>query len=153
MAATIPSRLGGSQDTWGDEMSSRGTQELGSLTTSELVALFEELSLAESEASANFDHKRARRVMGREFRVLSELRRRPRDERSALFALYTHSHPGVRLCVAESTYALDPQRANAVMREIAESRLYPWAAQAGMSLRALANGTSELPKDPELRIA
>jgi hypothetical protein len=54
----------------------------------------------------------------------------------------------VRLNVAESTYALN-ERAKSVIEDIAASRFQPWAGDAGMSLVALANGTSQLPMDPE----
>jgi hypothetical protein len=77
------------------------------------------------------------------------MRNRPGDARIALFALYHHRHPQVRLNVAESTYALNPERAKSIIEEIANSRLFPWAGDAGMSLVALENGTSRLPNDPE----
>jgi hypothetical protein len=119
------------------------------MPTAELVDLFEQLSLAEGEATASFQSARANRLIMRRRALLSEMRHRPGDARIALFVLYAHRHPQVRLNVAESTYALNPERAKSIIEEIAASRFQPWSGDAGMSLFALANGTSQLPNDPE----
>lgn len=124
---------------------------LTALTTPQLVRLFEQISLADGEANAEFQSARASRMINKRYALLAEMRRRPVDERPALFELYSHRHPQVRLNVATSTYALDPVRAEAVMREIKDSRLFPWAGDAASHLSALADGTSQLPNDPELR--
>ena len=131
-------------------MSSRRAPTLDSMPTNALVDLFEQMSLAEGEAIAEFQTARANRLIRRRFALLSEMRHRTIDERPALFALYQHRDPQVRLNVATSTYALDPERAESVMREIVASRLFPGAGDAGMSLALLADGTSHLPNDPEL---
>lgn len=123
--------------------------KLESMQTNELVRLFEELSLAEGEAYADLQLGRTNRLIARRRALLSEMRRRPGDARKALFDLYTHRHPQVRLNVAESTYSLNPARAMRVLQEIKASRMFPWAGDAGMSLAALEDGTSQLPNDPE----
>ncbi|WP_394889382.1 DUF2019 domain-containing protein [Mesorhizobium sp. AaZ16] len=125
------------------------TKSLASMSNTELVDLFEQLSLAQGEATASLQSARANRLILRRRALLSEMRHRPGDTRTALFALYAHRHPQVRLNVAESTYALNPERAKSIIEEIATSRFQPWAGDAGMSLFALANGTSQLPMDPE----
>jgi hypothetical protein len=125
------------------------TKSLASMSNTELVDLFEQLSLAQGEATASLQSARANRLILRRRALLSEMRHRPDDARTALFALYAHRHPQVRLNVAESTYALNPERAKSIIEEIATSRFQPWAGDAGMSLFALANGTSQLPMDPE----
>lgn len=119
------------------------------MTNAELLDLFEQLSLAQGEATADLQIARANRLIMRRRALLSEMRHRPGDARTALFVLYTHRHPQVRLNVAESTYALNPERAKSIIEEIAASRFLPWSGDAGMSLVALANGTSQLPNDPE----
>jgi hypothetical protein len=127
----------------------RRTKSLASMSIAELVDLFEQLSLAEGEATADLQSSRANRLILRRRALLSEMRHRPGDARVALFVLYTHRHPQVRLNVAESTYALNPERAKSIIEEIAASPFQPWSGDAGMSLVALANGTSQLPIDPE----
>jgi hypothetical protein len=81
--------------------------------------------------------------------VVSELRHRDGDARTALFGLYEHQHPHVRASVARSTYALNPNEATKILREVADTRFEPWASDARMSLSLLADGTSQLPNDPE----
>jgi hypothetical protein len=120
-----------------------------SMSTSELVNLFEQLSVAQGQAYADLQIARASRLIMRRRALLSEMRHRPGDARTALFVLYDHRHPQVRLNVAESTYALNPERAKSVMQEISNSRHMPWAGDAGMSLALLQNGMSQLPNDPE----
>jgi hypothetical protein len=125
--------------------------ELSDRSISELVDLFEQLSLAEADGMVGVETARINRYIKRRFKVLNELRHRATDERPALFSLYDHKHPWVRLNVASGTYALNPQRAEAVMREVAATKMQPWAGDAGMSLWFLAEGKSQLPYDPELK--
>jgi hypothetical protein len=133
------------------EMTSQkgNSKRLESMSTSELVDLFEQLSFEQGQAYADLQIARSNRLIMRRRALLSEMRHRPGDARTALFSLYDHQHPQVRLNVAKSTYALNPERAKSVMREIANSRHMPWAGDAGMSLALLADGTSQLPNDPE----
>jgi hypothetical protein len=119
------------------------------MSNQQLVDLFEKLSIAEGEAYAYFETAKANRYFRRRRAVVSELRHRESDERPALYALYSHRHPWVRKSVATSTYALNPERAKAVLEEIAATRHEPWRSNAGMSLELLADGTSQLPFDPE----
>jgi hypothetical protein len=127
----------------------RRSEKLKRMSVDGLVQLFEQLSVAEGEASANFETAKFKRLYWRRRDVVFEMRHREIDERPALFVLYAHRHPQVRFNVAESTYALNPERAKLVLREIADSRMFPWAGDAGMSLSGLADGTSQLPNDPE----
>ena len=131
------------------KMHPKSSRKLVSMPVPKLVELFEQISLAEGEAVENFDTPRANRLIMRRRALLSEMRHRPGDSRAALFALYSHPHPRVRLNVATSTYALDPEQAQAVMQSVKQSRLHPWAAHAGLSLTFLEDGTSKLPIDPE----
>jgi len=114
----------------------------------QLVDLFEKLSIAQGEAYAYFETAKATRFFWRRHAVLWEMRSREVDERPALYVLYDHRLPQVRMYVAKSTYALNPERAKAVLEEIAASRYRPWCSDAGMSLELLADGTSRLPFDP-----
>jgi hypothetical protein len=123
--------------------------KLMAMSRQQLVDLFEKLSIAEGEAYAYFETAKASRYIMRRRAVLSEMRHREVDERPALFVFYSHRHPRVRMNVANSTYALNPERAKNVLAEIAATRNEPWCSDARMSLALLANGTSQLPFDPE----
>src|SRR5262245_32344744 len=83
------------------------TPKLMAMSRQQLVDLFEKLSTAEGEAYAYFETAKASRYFMRRRAVVSELRHRGTDERSALYALYSHRHPWVRKSVATSTYALN----------------------------------------------
>jgi hypothetical protein len=71
-------------------------KSLASMSTAELVDLFEQLSLAEDEASTGLQFARANRLVLRRRALLSEMRHRPGDARTALFVLYAHRN---RRCV------------------------------------------------------
>ena len=124
--------------------------ELESMSNSELVELFKDLSVQESEAVATLQGKRLNRLIRQRWAVKKVLRHRTGDARRELFVLYDHDNPQVQLNVAESTYALNPSRARSVMEQIASSRFLPWSAHAGISLMMLDDGTSALPNDPDL---
>jgi hypothetical protein len=115
----------------------------------ELVDLFEKISLLEGEAMSDLETAKVAKYFWQRQAVVRELRHRASDERPALFDLYDHKHPQVRLNVANSTYALNPDRAKSVMGEVAKSKLQPWAFHAGMSVYLLESGMSQLPNDPE----
>jgi hypothetical protein len=59
-----------------------------------------------------------------------------------------HDNLHVRFSAVQSVYALDPGRAEAVLKHIADSKRQPWAGEAGMSLGLLEMGLSQLPDDP-----
>ena len=61
--------------------------------------------------------------------------------RKALQRLYNHPNIQVRLKAATRTLAAAPLAARAVLQTIYESKLYPQAGDAGMTLRALDDGT------------
>jgi len=125
------------------------TPRLTAMSREKLVDLFEKLSIAQGEAYAYFETAKANRYIRRVRAVLSEMRHRSVDERPALYVLYDHRHPQVRTNVALWTYSLNPERAKAVLAEIAATRYEPWCSDASISLRMLADGTSYLPFDPE----
>jgi len=119
------------------------------MSRQQLVDLFEKLSIAQGEAYAFFETGRASRMVLRRRAVLSEMRNREVDERPALYVLYDHSHPQVRVNVANSTYALNPQRAKTVLSEVAATQYEPWCSDARMTISLLDKGSSWLPFDPE----
>lgn len=73
--------------------------------------------------------------------IEAELRARQGDQRSALTALFTHENPEVRLNAAKATLTVAGDKARQVLQELGDSMQYPQAAEAGMTLSALAKGT------------
>ncbi len=69
-----------------------------------------------------------------------ELKSRPDDQRRALLKLYDHPNMQVRLAAAKSTLAVAPERARRLIEEIAASRWFPQAGDAGMCLDMLDRG-------------
>ena len=118
------------------------------MTSDELVVRFVEISIEQGKALAFFETARFNSLYGKLSAVVRELRARPGDERHRLLKLYDHPDLQVRLNVAGRTYALDPAAAIATFQAIKDSRRYPWAGDAGMSLSMLEMGLSKLPEDP-----
>src|SRR5262249_26524239 len=73
--------------------------------------------------------------------VANELKARQGDQRRALLPLYDHPNAQVRLKAVKATLAVAPEAARRMLRAIAESREYPQAGEAGMSLDNLERGT------------
>jgi hypothetical protein len=118
------------------------------MTSDALVEIFAEIGTAQADAIDFFETARFNRLYNRKIAVVNELRSRPGDQRRSLFGLYGHSNMQVRLNAAQSTYALNPVAARAVLEEIAASRRMPQAADARLSLDRIAEGTSALLDDP-----
>lgn len=70
--------------------------------------------------------------------VADELERR--GSRAALSALFSHENPQVRLQAAETTFAIFPQEARAVLQQIADRDEWPCGLDARLTLRLLADG-------------
>lgn len=69
-----------------------------------------------------------------------ELRQRGPNARRALVRLYKHPNLQVRLKAAARTLAIAPEDARRVIEEIANSKSYPQAGDAGMTLYNLDMG-------------
>ena len=122
--------------------------KITSVTTRELVQRFVDISEAQGEAMADGNTAAYNRLFDRKKVVIDELRRRDGDQRRALLELRGHPDIQVRLNAAKTTYALDPVGARSVLEEISNSRRFPWAGHAGMSIAMLDEGLSQLPNDP-----
>ena len=72
--------------------------------------------------------------------VKEELKRRPGDQRHALIDLHNHPNVQVRLKSAIATLAIVPDKARRLLQVIADSREYPQAGDAGMTLYSLEQG-------------
>jgi hypothetical protein len=113
---------------------------LKSLTVEQLVERFAEIGIAQYQALDSDEYSKFNRLYGQMAAVDAELKSRPGDARSALMSLYQHPNVQVRLKAASRTLAIAPTEARKLIEEIAASKDYPQAGDAGMSLWALDEG-------------
>lgn len=109
-------------------------------STDELVETFKLIALEQDDAMLDSDVTRFNRLFKQMQNVRAELKSRPGDQRSALLRLYGHHNAQVRLKAAKATLAIAPEKALKKLRAIADSKEYPQAGEAGMSLRNLKSG-------------
>lgn len=110
-------------------------------TVQELVAQFVSIGLAQYDALYVVDVKKYNRLFGRMKDVVNELRSRAGDERRALLPLLDHPNPQVRMRAAHAVLAISPALARKAFESVRDSQIFPQAMDAGMTLRALDNGT------------
>jgi hypothetical protein len=72
--------------------------------------------------------------------VEEELKARDGDQRRALLDLYDHPNAQVRLNAAKATLAVAPESARRMLQTMADSREFPQAGDAGMTLDSLDRG-------------
>jgi hypothetical protein len=72
--------------------------------------------------------------------IEQELKNRPGDQRRSLIDLFTYANAQVRMKAAEATLALEPDMARSLLETIANSKTFPQAGHAGMTLSALDRG-------------
>ena len=72
--------------------------------------------------------------------MVEELQSREGDQRHALLPLYDHPNLQVRLNAVKNTLALTPEEGRRTLQAVADSKNYPYAGDAGMTLRALDEG-------------
>jgi hypothetical protein len=113
---------------------------LDTLSVDQLVDRFEELNVALDnarwDALGKSDHSKVNRLIYSIRDVGEELRARGREARLALTRLYTNRNIQVRLMAAKMTLGVAPVEG----REIAASKIYPQAGDAGMTLSNLDEG-------------
>jgi ParB-like chromosome segregation protein Spo0J len=107
----------------------------------ELVAQFVSIGLAQYDALYVVDVKKYNRLLGRMKDVVNELRSRAGDERRALLPLLDHPNLQVRMKAAHAVLAISPALARKAFESVRDAQIFPQAMDAGMTLRALDNGT------------
>lgn len=117
------------------------TKDLKSVPVPDLVDRFAALCEAQDNAELAGEYRKFRSQF-REMAVIEdELRERPGDQRRALIELLDHRNMQVRLNAALAILAVYPVEARVALHSIEESRHFPQAAEAGMTLKALSAGT------------
>jgi Domain of unknown function (DUF2019) len=114
--------------------------KLAAMTVEQLVERFTAIALEQDQATLMHQHAKFNRLFDEMEAVESELKARNGDQRRALLRLYDHPNAQVRLKAVKATLAVAPETALRMLKAIAESREYPQAGEAGMSLLNLERG-------------
>ena len=72
--------------------------------------------------------------------IRSELRRREGDQRRALLPLLNHPNVQVRMMAAHTVLTISPVLARRAVESVLDSGIFPQAADASGTLRALETG-------------
>jgi len=113
---------------------------LKKLSNGELVARFRDHALQQEAAQLDGDAGKYRSLYQKMKSVDAELRARGQDGRRALLPLLNEQNMRVRYEAAVKLLAIVPERARAVLEEIAQSQVMPEAGDAGMMLLNLQKG-------------
>jgi hypothetical protein len=107
----------------------------------ELVERFVSIGLAQYEAAYVVDTRKYNRLFARMQAIENELKRREGDQRRALLPLLNHPNVQVRMMVAHAVLSISPDLARKAFESVRASEIFPQAMNAGMTIRALDNGT------------
>jgi hypothetical protein len=110
------------------------------MTVDQLVERFTAIAVDQDRALLRNEYAKFNRLFGQMEEVKRELKARDGDQRQALLRLYDHPNAQVRLKAVKATLAVAPERARRMLEIIAESREYPQAGEAGMSIDNLEPG-------------
>jgi hypothetical protein len=107
----------------------------------ELVERFLSIGLAQYDAAYVVNTTRYNRLFAKMQTIENELKRREGDQRHALLPLLDHPNVQVRMMAAHAVLVISPALARKAFESVRESEIFPQAMDAGMTLRALDNGT------------
>lgn len=115
--------------------------QLQVMTVDDLVERFVQIARAQDRALLGGETAKFNRLFSQMTDVSNELKSRPGDARRALVTLYSYPSTQVQLKAAKHTLAVAPVEARRKIEEIAESKWFPQAGEAGMCLAFLDDGT------------
>lgn len=114
--------------------------DLRTLSSSEVIRRFEQLCIEQYDAMERDELARVNRVVWRVHALEMELKSRPGDQRRLLMRLFGHPNMQVRLSAARANLAVDYPAARREMQAIVDSKWYPQAGDAGISLENIDSG-------------
>ena len=114
--------------------------KLEDMTVNQLVGRFTAIGIEQDQAILRDKHATFNRLFDEMVVVEDELKRRDGDRRRELLSLYNHPNAQVRLNAVKATLAVAPEPARRALQAIADSREYPQAGDAGMSIWNLERG-------------
>jgi hypothetical protein len=110
------------------------------MSVDQLVERFTAIALDQDRALLRNEITKFNRLFDEMEAVKQELKVRRDDQRRALLRLYDHPNAQVRLKAVKATLAVAPEAARRMLEIIAQSREYPQAGDAGMTLDSLDRG-------------
>ncbi|MGE0500189.1 MAG: DUF2019 domain-containing protein [Rhizobiaceae bacterium] len=110
---------------------------LSSMISSDLISLFVKLSREQGEAQIDLETRKYNRLFDQVKAIETELRARPDRERMVLHGLLDHPNPKVRMNAAYALLDIAKDDAFAALKSVAESRYYPFNADARGSVEAI----------------
>jgi uncharacterized protein YdcH (DUF465 family) len=114
--------------------------KLQDMTVNQLLERFTRIGSEQHQAILRDKHARFNRLFDEMVAIEDELKRRDGDQRRQLLSLFNHPNAQVRLNAAKATLPVAPEPARRALQTIADSREYPQAGNAGMSLDNLELG-------------
>ena len=109
-------------------------------TVDQLLARFAAIGVDQDKALLRGEYATFNHLFDEMIAIEDELRARPNDRRRELLRLYEHPCAQVRLNAVKATLAVTPEFARQMLQDIADSREYPQAGDAGMTLDSLDRG-------------
>jgi hypothetical protein len=106
-----------------------------------LVTHFLSIGLAQYDAARIADTTKYNRLYRKMDDVVNELKRKSGDQRRALLPLLDHQNVQVRMMAAHAVLTISPALARKAFESVRDSQIFPQAMDAGMTIRALDNGT------------
>jgi hypothetical protein len=110
------------------------------MTVDQLVQRFTAIALDQDRALLRNEYAKFNRLFSEMEAIKHELKARAGDQRRALLLLYDHPNAQVRLKAVKATLAVEPDSARRMLELIADSREYPQAGEAGMTIDNLDSG-------------
>lgn len=114
---------------------------LEGMTVEELVDRFAAIGVAQEEALLDDELSKYNKLYGQMNDIENELRERGTEARRALTRLFDHPSFQVRVRAAARSLAVAPDLARKVLEEVAASKEFPQAGDAGMLISGLDDGT------------
>jgi Domain of unknown function (DUF2019) len=114
---------------------------LQDMTVDQLMARYISIGVDQDGALLRNQYGKFNRLYDEKKAIENELKRRSGDQRRVLLRLYDHPNAQVRLNAAKATLAVAPEPARRKLQTMADSREFPQAGDAGMTLDFLDDGT------------
>ncbi len=115
-------------------------EKFSSMSVDALVKQFAEIGVLQDDALLRDKYSHFNRLYDQMDQIDKELRSRGVDARSALSHLFIHPNVQVRLQAAKFSLGVVPTQAYNVIEDISNSKLFPQAGDAGMTLANLECG-------------
>jgi hypothetical protein len=114
---------------------------LQEMTVDQLMQRYIVIGVNQDKALRRGEHAKFNRLFDEMDAIENELKARDDDQRRVLLNLFAHPNPHVRLNAAKATLVVAPELARGLLQAIVDSRDFPQAGDAGMTLRLLDRGT------------